>query len=138
MRPKVFVDTSAWYALVDSDDTHHQSAWQVLPQLLSRFGGLVTSNHVIGESYTLIRSCLGHRKAWEFLGLLERSHRLERVFTPEALETEAYALLKKHPDQDFSFVDATSFVWMRILKLRDAFAFDKHFQVLGFILHRNT
>ncbi len=136
MRPKVFVDTSAWYALVDEDDAHHRAAWEVFPRLLDEFEGLVTSNHVVGESYTLIRSSLGHRNAWEFLALLERSRRLERLFTPEALELDAYRLLKKYADQAFSFVDATSFVWMRALKLRDAFAYDKHFQAAGFVAHR--
>ena len=33
-------------------------------------------------------------------------------------------------------VDATSFAWMRVLKLREAFAFDKHCRVMGFALPR--
>lgn len=134
MRRKILVDTSAWYALMDKDDAHHQSAWEAFPRLLSRFEGLLTTNHVVGETYTLLRSSLGHRKAWEFMILLEQSRRVERLFTPENLEDEAYGLLKKYADQGFSFVDATSFTWMRVLKIRDAFAFDKHFRVMGYSL----
>lgn len=129
---RVFVDTSAWYALIDKDDAHHEAAWELFPALLTNFEGLTTSNHVIGEAYTLVSSSLGHRKAWEFMKLVSESRRLERLFTPENLEKEAYALLRKYADQDFSFVDATSFIWMRVLKLRDAFAFDRHFRVMGF------
>lgn len=132
MPPKVFVDTSAWYALLDRDDAHHAEAWRAFPRLLEEYAGLVTSNHVVGESYTLIRSSLGHAQAWEFLRLLGESRRLERVFTPQAMEEEAYALLKKYADHEFSFVDATSFIWMRTLKLREAFSYDRHFRVMGY------
>lgn len=134
MRSRIFIDTSAWYALLDQDDAHHDKAWEIFPAILEQPGGLVTSNHVIGESYTLFRSSLGHRKAWEFMNLLGQSRALNRVFTPEALEEEACQLLKKFSDQDFSFVDATSFVWMRTLKMHQAFAFDKHFRIAGFVL----
>lgn len=136
MRAKVFVDTSAWYALVDKDDSLHAAAWELFPRVLESFGGLITTNHVIGESYTLIRSSLGHRKAWEFMSLLAESHRLERLFTPETIERDAYGLLKKFADQSFSFVDATSFVWMRTLKINHALTYDKQFQVMGFALPR--
>lgn len=129
---KVFVDTSAWYALMDKDDAHHEAAWAAFPHMLERGRGLTTTNHVVGETYTLIRSSLGYRKAWEFLDLLGQSRRVERLFTPADMESEAYDLLEKYADQDFSFVDATSFAWMRVLKLREAFAFDKHFRVMGF------
>lgn len=133
MPRKVFVDTSGWFALLDKDDRHHERAWKVFPDLLTRFDGLVTSNHVIGETYTLIRFSLGHEKAWGFMELLEGSKRLERLFTPENLEAQAFGILKKYADQDFSFVDATSFAWMESLKIRDAFAFDRHFSVFGFV-----
>jgi predicted nucleic acid-binding protein len=121
---------------MDKDDAHHETAWETFPHLLTRFEGVITTNHVIGETYTLLRSSLGYRKAWEFMDLLSQSRRLERLFTPENMEEDAYRLLKKYADQDFSFVDATSFVWMRILRLREAFAFDKHFRVMGFSLPR--
>lgn len=133
MAAKVFVDTSAWYALMDKDDAHHEAAWDAFPEILRQFAGLVTSNHVVGESYTLIQFCLGHRTAWQFLDLLNQSARLERVFTPENIETDAYALLKRYADQDFSFVDATSFAWMRVLRLRYALSFDRHFATMGFM-----
>lgn len=133
---KVFVDTSAWYALMDKDDAHHETAWATFPHLLKRTQGLTTTNHVVGETYTLIRSSLGYRKAWEFMDLLGQSRRVERLFTPDNMEVEAYGLLKKYAAQDFSFVDATSFIWMRVLKLREVFAFDRHFRVMGFALPR--
>jgi len=134
MRNKVFVDTSAWYALRDEDDANFDSAKNTLILLLAERPGLITSNHVIGETYTLLRSALGHTQATEFIHYTKESRHLERLFTPQELEEEAFQLLAKYKDQDFSFVDATSFVWMKKLELREAFAFDKHFLTAGYVL----
>jgi predicted nucleic acid-binding protein len=87
---------------------------------------------VIAESYTLLRMRLGHAAAQEFVRRTRASARVQRVFVPEAWEEEAETLLGQFADQDFSYVDATSFVVMRKLHLETAFAFDRHFAVAGF------
>lgn len=53
---------------------------------------------------------------------------------PGAWEEAAEELLAHYGDQDFSYVDATSFIVMRRLGLREAFAFHHHFAVAGFSL----
>jgi uncharacterized protein len=107
-----------------------------LRRVAERSYRLITTNHVVAESYTLIRMRLGHRPAHEFLGRLRSSAQVERVFVPEAWETEAESLLDDFADQDFSYVDAVSFITMRRLRLNTAFAFDHHFTVAGFLLAR--
>jgi|SRR5579859_8083814 len=102
--------------------------------MLDRNQRLVTSNHVIGETYTLLRMRLGHAAAQGFLRRSRASARTQRVFVPEAWEEEAEVVLARFADQDFSFVDATSFIVMRNLRLRTAFAFDRHFAVAGYLL----
>ena len=52
-------------------------------------------------------------------------------------EARAFRLLRQYADQDFSYVDATSFVAMRHLSIREAFTFDHHFLVAGFSLVSN-
>ena len=133
MESRIFVDSSAWYALVDEDDANHKAARDLLMQALADYR-LVTSNHIIGESYTLLRSRLGYDIAVEFLHRVRRSLRVERVFVTQSWEEEAYSLLERYHDQDFSFVDATSFVVMKALDIPKAFAFDKHFTTAGFVV----
>jgi uncharacterized protein len=53
---------------------------------------------------------------------------------PEAREDEAENLLAQYDDQDFSYVDATSFVAMRRLAIEEALVFDHHFSVAAFAL----
>ncbi|HEV7215495.1 MAG TPA: hypothetical protein VGP33_10260 [Chloroflexota bacterium] len=45
----------------------------------------------------------------------------------------AEQLLFQYDDEDFSYVDATSFV-VQQLGSREAFTFDQHFRIVGFTL----
>jgi predicted nucleic acid-binding protein len=130
---RVFVDTGAWFAIQVTDDAHHVEAVDALRVLLLRPIVLVTTNHVIGETYTLLRVTRGYEAARAFLDSLEATARLERVFVNEDIEKRAVALLDRYRDHDFSFVDATSFALMRAERLRHAFAFDSHFATAGFL-----
>ena len=58
---------------------------------------------------------------------------LEQIFVHRETEARAFRLLRQHADQDFSFVDATSFAVMRAERIRHAFAFDHHFSTAGFL-----
>ena len=133
MSKPVFVDTSAWFALESTKDKNHQRASELLPSLV-RSRSLVTSNHVLGESYTLMRKLLGHDAATGFIRSLNRSRRVDILFTPQEMEKQAYQLLQRYDDQLFSFVDATSFVWMKNLRVRETFTFDQHFMTAGFVV----
>jgi len=133
MSKPVFVDTSAWFALESRQDKYHKRASELLPTLV-RSRTLITSNHVLGESYTLMRKLLGHEVATGFIHSLSKSRRVEILFTPQELERKTYQMLERYDDQRFSFVDATSFVWMKKLRLREAFTFDGHFAAAGYIV----
>ena len=57
----IFVDTSAFYAILDKDDRAHASARQAWTALLSadESAPLVTSNYVLVESFALTKARLG-------------------------------------------------------------------------------
>ena len=130
---RVFVDTGAWFAVQVPDDEWHGNAVGTLRALLAGAYALVTTNHVVGETYTLLRVVRGHSAAVRFLDYLEETRRLERIFVQQETEARAFRLLRQHADQDFSFVDATSFAVMRTERIRHAFAFDHHFSTAGFL-----
>ncbi len=129
----MFVDTGAWFALQVTDDAHHAAAREVLPPLLDLSPALVTTNVVVGETYTLLRVSKGYRAAKRFLDTVAHSAKLERVFITEELEQQAYEILHRYAEHPFSFVDVTSFALMRQQRLRYAFAFDAHFRTCGFL-----
>jgi predicted nucleic acid-binding protein len=94
---------------------------------------LVTSNHVRGETWTLLRRRAGHDVAVEFLDRLDDSPRASVIRVDAEVETQALAWLRRHDERAYSFVDATSFALMRSLGIREALAFDDDFTAAGFV-----
>jgi predicted nucleic acid-binding protein len=130
---QVFVDTGAWYALQVRGDRWNTAATAALKLAIERNTPLVTSNHVVGETYTLLMTTHGQKAAWRFVETIAKSPRLEQVHVDAELEAEAYSLMRRYADQPFSFVDGTSFALMKKRRMRHAFAFDAHFSVAGFV-----
>jgi uncharacterized protein len=127
----IFVDTSFWVALRLAREQRHPEAVELLRQEAT--ASLVTSNHVRGETWTLLQRRVGHRSAVHFLDRLERTPRLRVLFVSEELERQALGWLRRRDEQPYSFVDATSFVLMKALRIREALAFDAHFSTAGFV-----
>jgi hypothetical protein len=128
----MFVDTSAWIAVSDLSDRHHQAARSAYNHLIAERRMLVTTNLVIAETYIIIRRTGGHAKAMHLLRSLRGSPRLIKVSSDVRLEASAEAILESYVDQDFSFTDAVSFVVMQERGIQESLTFDKHFAVMGF------
>jgi predicted nucleic acid-binding protein len=131
---RVFVDTSGWYALTDRSDQNHADAQRQFRHATGQGWPIVTTNHVVGESFTLLQRRTGPRAARQFLERMRNSSIVARTFVPEAWEEEAERLLAQYHDQRFSYVDATSFATMRHLGIQKALAFDNDFVIAGFVL----
>jgi uncharacterized protein len=129
----IFVDSSAWIALADRGDSRHKEAAAAYPSVLKDFRTLVTSNLVIAETYVILLKEMGHGVAVDFLERINASPRILKIWSNESIETEAERMLAKYSDQDFSYADAVSFALMKRLKVKNAFSFDKHFVVAGFV-----
>ena len=56
---RVFIDTSAFYALLDRDDESHRKAKNSWADLLKNDDTLVTNNYVLVETFALIQQRLG-------------------------------------------------------------------------------
>jgi len=125
-----FIDSSFWIALTYPRDARHADA----EALLKRHGStdLVTSDLIRGETWTWLNRRAGHASAVRFLDRLERTKRLEIVTVTPEIERQALAWLRRHDERRYSFVDATSFLLMRSLRIRDALAFDGDFTAAGF------
>jgi uncharacterized protein len=129
----IFVDSSAWIALADRDDSHHKAAAEACPIILKNYKTLVASNLIIAETYIMLLKALGLQVALEFLERIKASPRILKIYSNEDVETEAERILSKYSDHDFSYTDAVSFAIMKRHGIKKAFSFDKHFTVAGFI-----
>lgn len=125
-----FVDTSFWIGLQLARDHRHGEAREIWA---SDVGPLITTNHVIGETWTFLTRRATHDDAVRFLDRVEGSRRLTVVHVGEPEETEAWRWLRRHDERAYSFVDATGFAVMRRRRIREALAFDGDFTAAGFL-----
>jgi len=120
----LFVDSSVWYAAVDSGDVGNVRAREIL----GAGERLVTTDHALVETWLLTRHRIGRQAAerfWE--GLRSGIAAIESV-TAADLET-AWAIGALFPDQDFSITDRTGFAVMQRLGISRVATFDDDFAV---------
>jgi uncharacterized protein len=125
-----FADTSFWFALQERRDRHHDEARDLVH---AGVGRVCSSNHVIGETWTLLCRRAGHGAAVGFLDRLSELPGVEVVHVDPAMESDAWRWLRRHDEREYSFVDATSFAVMRRRRIREALAFDGDFSAAGFV-----
>jgi predicted nucleic acid-binding protein len=116
-----------FYAAADRGDRSNQRAQEVI----SAGERLLTSDHVLVESWFLIAHRLGRDAAERFWGAIRAGAvTLEAVMAAD-LEV-AFAIGEDFPDQDFSIVDRTSFAVMQRLGVLRAASLDEHFAIFRF------
>lgn len=123
----VFVDSSGWYAAADRRDRHNETA----KRLLAIDEPLVTSDHVLVETWRLIHHFISAHAAESFWGGLRSGVATVEQTTSADLEA-AWAIGERYPDQDFSLVDRTSFALMERLGVSRVISFDDDFAVFRY------
>jgi predicted nucleic acid-binding protein len=125
---KLFVDTGAFIALADADDENHKNAAAFYRNSREKGTFFLTTNFVVCETMNYLRARVSHHIAVLFRENLKKSRFIEIATVTPSVEDEAFTIFKRYADKDFSFTDCTSFSVMKSLKLKSAFAFDKHFE----------
>lgn len=125
-----FIDTSAFFAILDGDDHNHAAAGRIWKTLLEQSTVLVCSNYILIECFALLQRRLGLEAARVFqsdvVGVLQVR------WVDEELHAAGVAALLTAGRRQLSLVDCVSFELMRRLGLTTAFAFDQDFADQGF------
>jgi predicted nucleic acid-binding protein len=127
----IFVDSSFWIGLTDELDSRHAEAADLIRS--RNRAQLLTTNHVLGETWTFLRKRHRHAIAMRFLDGVDAADRIDIRFVGAELERDAWDWLRQHDERSYSFVDATSFTLMRRLAIHEALAFDGDFAAAGFV-----
>jgi predicted nucleic acid-binding protein len=126
----IFIDTSAFYALMDHSDRYHDKAKKLWTFLLDKNASFKTTNYIIIEALALLQNRLGFEAANLFskdiLGLVDI------LWVDESRHSLAYELWLGLGRKKLSLVDCVSFIFMRHYKLETVFGFDRHFDEQGF------
>jgi predicted nucleic acid-binding protein len=131
LPPRVFCDTSFFYACLDSGDTHHAQARRLVSQAETTRVALWTTWDIVSETITLLRYRHGYASAVAFVEELYPRLRIVEYGT----ETRAQALdifRRYGRERRLSLCDAISFaVVTTLLANMPCFAFDEDFRRLG-------
>ena len=128
----LFVDTAGWMAMADTADPMHSATRQERDACLRGGGLLVTTDYVLNETLTMIRSRLGLSAAVRWWAQIDASSRLQWEWIGPPRAEQARRLFFAMGDEDLSFTDCTSFVVMEELRLRRALTTDRNFAQAGF------
>jgi len=126
----VFVDTSAFYALLVRSDDRHGDARRAFATLMADEAVLVTSSYVLVETYAL----LGRRIGLDAVAAFRDGFAplLDVTWVDATAHDAALEDLLDRGTRDLSLVDLVSFAVMRGRGIDQAFAFDGHFEQEGF------
>lgn len=133
----IFIDTSAFLALVNDKDKNHIAAKQFLEDIKKgkiRIKKIITSEYIIDETLTRIRYSVGHKEAVEWGGDILASKVIEKTGIDKEIFGSAWDIFQTYEDKKLSFTDCTSFALMKKKGIEKAFSFDEDFKRLGFVL----
>ena len=128
----VFVDTSAFLAVLDRSDRLHDAAREAWEKMLTRGDIFVSHNYVLVETYAVVLRRLG----LEAVRVFERDvvPILRLAWVTRDIHEAAVAAHLMAARRDLSLVDCASFEVMRRAGLTRAFAFGDHFGEYGYEL----
>lgn len=128
----IFVDTSAFLAILNGNDQYHRPAKQTWTEILSSDSMVFTSNYIMLETTALLQ----HRFGIEALRLFENNIQpvIELIWINENVHKIGMGILIAANRRALSLVDCTSFEIMRQAALEQVFTFDPHFSEQGFIV----
>ena len=134
LPPRLFCDTSFFYACFDPRDVNHQQANSLSVEAVEAGSTLYVTWDIISETLTLLRYRRSYRAALAFLSEIKPD--LHIVNYGNSVRADAEQIFRRYGrDHKHSFCDAVSFVVVTTL-LNDisTLAFDADFRALGLIV----
>ena len=127
---KVFADTSGIFALLVGNDSMHQRAKLAFTDYAEHKAQLFTSSFVLVETTALLQRRIGLAAARDLNSRIIPL--LNIIWTDKDWYARAVQRLFLEGSKYLSLVDCLSFEIMESYDIVEAFAFDKHFDEMGF------
>jgi len=130
MQPDlVYIDTSAFYALIDRADPYHKQAKALWPSLLDARVNRITSSYEVVETMELVQKRLGCEAAvvWQRAVLAV----VDVKWVDQSLHDLGYELWLSLGRLGFSFTDCVGQILMSRYQISTAFCFKPKFADRG-------
>lgn len=131
----LFVDTWGWLALRDKGQPRHREAVGAFNGMRVQEGGIVTTDYVLDETFTLVFRRLAIHKARAsveaLLAAVDEGAITLCAITGDRFREAVRLRLKFKERPEISFTDFTSIAVMRELGLKRVLTEDRHFAQVG-------
>jgi len=132
MNSSIFIDTSALIAIMNKKDQYHARAIDIFTATAKGKNSIIITSHVFAETITRIERKVSVKQAILAGKMLLNNNGIKIIIPQEDIIDSAWNIFQKYQDQEFSFVECISFAVMKEMRITKAFAFDKHFKIVGF------
>ncbi|MFH0925293.1 MAG: PIN domain-containing protein [bacterium] len=128
----IFVDTSAFLAVIDADDFNHRLAKKIWDNLITTREELGCTNYILLETFALMQRRFGIETVKIFQE--DVCPIIDIYWIRESDHLIGVNAVITTSRRKLSLVDCISFTIMRQLQINKAFSFDPHFKEQGFNL----
>jgi len=132
MSSSVFVDTSAWIALINKSDVFHLKAKTIRDVLVRDDRQCLVTDYVVVEIANSLSRIPWRSSAIQLINSIYASENINVVEIDKDIYVEAWKLYSERIDKEWSLTDCTSFVVMNRNGIAEAFTNDRHFEQAGF------
>ena len=132
MNDLVFVDTSAWLALINKSDTFHVKAKNIRDILLRDNIQFIVTDYVIVEVANSLSKIPWRPSAIQLINSIQLSENIRVVEINKEIYNEAWGLYSNRTDKEWGLTDCASFVVMKRYAITVAFTNDHHFEQMGY------
>ena len=132
MNHFVFVDTSAWLALINKSDAFHVKAKNIRDILLHDNIQFIVTDYVIVEVANSLSKIPWRSSAIQLINSIQLSENTRVVEINKEIYNEAWGLYSNRTDKEWGLTDCASFVVMNRHAITKAFTNDHHFEQMGF------
>ena len=126
----IFIDTSAFIALIDSDNEFHLAAANLFKEAVESEEKLYSSNYVLLETIFLLQREIGLSAVNDFRKLMLPLVII--IWVDEKINNDCLNNLIAAEKRKISLTDYSSFYILDSFKIDRVFTFDKHFKEKGY------
>jgi len=131
---KIFIEESAWVALVSPDEKGHAQVQEFFKTILSEEYRLFTSNVMIGNAMSTLHRKHGAAISFQFLDILDDAHLggyLRVLWVGRRTQKDATRLMKRHASLPLSLFDHANAILMDRRRIHAILTLKKQYESLG-------
>ena len=129
----IFIDTSAFLAVLDESDRYHKAAQPFWTKIINENNVLICHNYILVETSAVLLRRIGIKAVRVFEQDIVPI--LHIIWLTKEVHSAAVSTHLMANRRSLSLVDCVSFEVMHRTGVRKTFAFDRHFKEYGYEIH---